>query len=70
MKEGSKRKRSRQEMEDVREFETSFKEDRQQFFQKAKRLKEEKDMLDQQVIELGAAHQVLQNLYSQGVVDA
>jgi uncharacterized coiled-coil DUF342 family protein len=64
MKEGSKRKRSRQEMEEVREFEQSFKEDRQQFFQQAKRLKEEKDQLDQQVIELGAAHQVLQNLYS------
>jgi hypothetical protein len=39
MKDGSKRKRTRQEMEEVREFESSFKEDRQQFFQQAKRLK-------------------------------
>ena len=46
MKDNSKRKRSRQEMEEVREFESSFKEDRQQFFQQAKRLKQEKDALE------------------------
>ena len=40
-------------MEEVREFETSFKEDRQQFFQQAKRMKQEKDLLSQQVIQLG-----------------
>ena len=33
MKNSSKRKRTRQEMEDVREFETSLKEDRQSFLQ-------------------------------------
>ena len=33
MKDSSKRKRTRQEMEDVREFETSLKEDRQSFLQ-------------------------------------
>jgi hypothetical protein len=46
MKENSKRKRSRQEMEEVREFESDFKEDRQEFFQKTKRIKEEKDQLE------------------------
>ena len=46
MKDNSKRKRSRQDMEKVREFESSFKEDRQQFFQQAKRLKQEKDALE------------------------
>jgi hypothetical protein len=46
MKDSIQRKRNRQEMEDVREQESSFKADRQQFFQQAKRLKVEKDQLD------------------------
>ena len=45
MKDCSKRKRTRQEMEEVREFEQSLKDDRHQFLQKAKRLKEERDYL-------------------------
>ena len=45
MKDSSKRKRTRQEMEDVREFEQSLKDDRQQFLQQAKRLKLERDQL-------------------------
>jgi Spy/CpxP family protein refolding chaperone len=47
MKESSKRKRTRQEMEEVREFETSLKEDRQKFFHQAKRMKQERDVLVQ-----------------------
>ena len=37
-------------MEDVKEFEQSLKEDRQEFLQKTKRLKQERDQLQQQVI--------------------
>ena len=45
MKDSSKRKRTRAEMEEVREFEQSLKEDRQQFLQQAKRFKQERDVL-------------------------
>ena len=47
MKESSKRKRTRQEMEEVKEFETSLKEDRQKFLHQAKRMKQERDVLMQ-----------------------
>ena len=46
MKDSSKRKRTRAEMEEVKEFEQSLKEDRQKFLQQAKRLKQERDMLE------------------------
>ena len=46
MKDSSKRKRTRKEMEDVKEFEQSLKEDRQQFLQQTKRLKQERDELE------------------------
>jgi len=52
MKDSSKRKRTRKEMEDVKEFEESLKEDRHEFLQKTKRLKQERDLLAQQVIQL------------------
>jgi len=39
MKDSSKRKRTRKEMEEVKEFEQSLKEDRHQFLQQAKRLR-------------------------------
>ena len=39
MKDCVRRKRTRQEMEEVKEFEQSLKEDRQKFFFEAKRLK-------------------------------
>ena len=56
-------------MEEVREFESDFKEDRQEFLQKAKRIKEEKDQLEQQVIELNQSQQAMQRLFNMGVVD-
>jgi hypothetical protein len=45
MKDSSKRKRTRAEMEEVKEFEQSLREDRQKFLQQAKRLKHERDLL-------------------------
>ena len=45
MKDSSKRKRTRQEMEEVKDFEKSLKEDRQIFLQDTKRLKMERDSL-------------------------
>ena len=43
MKDSTRRKRTRQEMEEVKEFEQSLKLDRQQFLQETKRLKLERD---------------------------
>jgi ABC-type siderophore export system fused ATPase/permease subunit len=48
LKPDAKRKRSRQEMEAVKEEEDKFKEDKQQYFQKVKRLKLEKEERDLQ----------------------
>jgi hypothetical protein len=45
MKDSSKRKRTRQEMEEVKVFEKSLKADRQIFLQDTKRLKMEHDSL-------------------------
>ena len=45
MKESTRRKRTRKEMEEVKEFEESLKADRQQFLQETKRLKQERDEL-------------------------
>jgi cell division septum initiation protein DivIVA len=63
MKESSKRKRTRQEMEEVREFETSLKEDRQKFLHQAKRMKQERDVLVQQVQELSQSEILVRSLY-------
>ena len=49
MKDSTKRKRTRQEMEEVKEFEKSLKEDRQIFLHDTKRLKMERDILMQTV---------------------
>jgi cell division septum initiation protein DivIVA len=65
MKESTRRKRTRQEMEEVKEFEQSLKADRQQFLQETKRLKQERDVLQDQMIELSQSHEMLQQVYSQ-----
>ena len=52
MKDSTRRKRTRQEMEEVKEFEQSLKLDRQQFLQETKRLKLERDQMQDQIIEL------------------
>ena len=69
MKDCTKRKRTRDEMEEVREFEQSLKEDRHKFLQKTKRLKEERDELQQQVDSLSQSQQTVQQLYDRGLVD-
>jgi hypothetical protein len=46
MKGGSKRKRTRQELEEVKDEEDELKLDRQSFLQEVKRLKEEKAELE------------------------
>ncbi len=46
MKGGSKRKRTREELEEVKDEEDSLKQDRQGFLQQVKRLKEEKAELE------------------------
>jgi cell division septum initiation protein DivIVA len=65
MKESTRRKRTRQEMEEVKEFEQSLKADRQGFLQETKRLKQERDVLQDQMIELSQSHEMLQQVYSQ-----
>ena len=50
-------------MEDVRKFEQSLKEDRQQFLQQTKRLKQERDEMEQQLMEMNASQQAIQRLY-------
>jgi cell division septum initiation protein DivIVA len=49
----------------VKEFEQSLKADRQQFLQETKRLKQERDVLQDQMIELSQSHEMLQQVYSQ-----
>jgi cell division septum initiation protein DivIVA len=56
-------------MEEVKFEEELLKEDRQKFLQKTKRLKEERDYLQQQVNSISQSQQVIQQLYSQGLVD-
>jgi hypothetical protein len=69
MKDSSKRKRTRQEMEDVREMEKDLKDDRQHFLQRTKKLREERDQMETKMIELEQSEVVLRKLYKQGVVD-
>ena len=69
MKDNSKRKRTRKEMEEVKELEESLKEDRQGFFQQTKRLRQERDLLQQQVVLLSQNQDDLEQLYNQGLVD-
>jgi len=56
-------------MEEVKFEEELLKEDRQKFLQKTKRLKEERDYLQQQVNSISQSQQVIQQLYCQGLVD-
>ena len=69
MKDNTKRKRTRQEMEEVKEFEQSLKQDRQQFLQQTKRLKQERDQMEEQLVELSQSAGVAQQLYRQEGVD-
>ena len=69
MKDSSKRKRTRKEMEEVKEFEQSLKEDRQQFLQDTKRLKQERDQMQEQIIELSQVAEMAGQMFSQGVAD-
>jgi len=64
MKDNSKRKRTRKEMEEVKEFEQSLKEDRQGFFQQTKRLKQERDMLYEQVNLMSQNQDNLEQLFN------
>jgi cell division septum initiation protein DivIVA len=64
MKDSSKRKRTRQEMEEVREFEQDLKEDRQKFLQQAKRLKQERDMLQERLSSISQSQQTVQQQYN------
>ena len=56
-------------MEEVKEFEQSLKEDRQEFFQQTKRLKQERDMLYEQVNLMSQNQDNLEQLFNQGLVD-
>ena len=56
-------------MEEVKEVEQSLKEDRQQFLYQAKRLKQERDILQQQVNALSHSQQTIQQLYDHGLID-
>ncbi len=49
MKSSAKRKRTREELEDVKQEEEELKNDKQQFLQTVKRLKEEKAELEEQL---------------------
>ena len=69
MKDCSKRKRTRQEMEEVKDFEKSLKEDRQIFLQDTKRLKMERDSLMHTVQEMSQKEEALRRLYENGIVD-
>jgi ABC-type iron transport system FetAB ATPase subunit len=69
MKESTRRKRTRQEMMDVKDLEQSLKEDKQTFLREAKRLKNDKETLQRQVEELSHGEELLRRLYDMGVVD-
>ena len=59
MKSSTKRKRTRQELEEVKQEEEELKNDKQVFLQMVKRLKDEKAALEEQVEQLferGRAH--------------
>ena len=56
-------------MEEVKEFEQSLKENRQEFFQQTKRLKQERDMLYEQVNLMSQNQANLEQLFNQGLVD-
>jgi len=70
MKDTTHRKRTRQEMEDVKEFEQSLKQDRQQFLQETKRLRQERDQMQEQIIELSQGMGGMQQRYRREPNDA
>ena len=56
-------------MEEVKEFEQSLKEDRQQFLQDTKRLKQERDQMQDQLIELSQVAEMAGGMFSQPVAN-
>ena len=63
MKDSSKRKRKREDIENVKEEENALKEDKQLFLQKSKRLKMDNDNLLREIVNLKKFEDLVQHLH-------
>jgi hypothetical protein len=68
LKETSKRKRNRKELEEVKEEESRMKENKQQYFHETKRLRREKELLADRVNELKKYEDIVHQLEEGGVI--
>jgi len=69
LKETTKRKRTREEMREVKNEEEKLGQNKQEYLKQAKRLRTEKENLMQEVIQLRKSDQVLRQLQEEGIVD-
>ena len=69
LKETTKRKRTREEMREVKNEEEKLGQNKQEYLKQAKRLRTEKENPMQEVIQLRKSDQVLRQLQEEGIVD-
>jgi len=69
LKPSSKRKRTREELEEVKDEELDLKEDKQKFLQETKRLKQDKHDLEDRVVELKKYEDLVLQLQEGGQLD-
>ena len=69
MKTSSKRKRTRAELEEVKQEESEFKNNKQQFFSSKRRLTADVQSLNSSMVELKQYETLVHQLHSSGVID-
>ena len=70
MKVGSKRKRTQEDMEEVKEVEAAFKKDRQQAMKEFMLLRMQQQEMATQMEELGKYKQHMEDLHAKGIIDS